>query len=98
MWAAVLIGSVGCYALKLAGLSLPRRVLDNKAVQRVANLLPVALLTGLIVIQTFTLGHKLVLDARAGGLLVALVLVLLRAPFLVVVALACVSTALIRLI
>ena len=98
MWAAVLIGSVGCYALKLAGLSLPRRVLDNKAVQRVANLLPVALLTGLIVIQTFTLGHKLVLDARAGGLLVALGLVLLRAPFLVVVALACVATALLRLV
>jgi branched chain amino acid efflux pump len=98
MWAAVLIGSLGCYLLKLAGLSLPRKVLDNRKVQHVATLLPVALLTGLIVIQTFTLGHRLVLDARAGGLLVAFVLVLLRAPFLVVVALACVATALLRMV
>lgn len=97
MWAAVLIGSAGCYVLKLAGLSLPGKVLDNKKVQHVATLLPVALLTGLIVIQTFTAGNRLVFDARAGGLVVAIVLVLLRAPFLIVVALACVTTALLRL-
>ena len=29
MWLAVLVGSAGCYALKLAGLSMPRRVLGN---------------------------------------------------------------------
>jgi branched-subunit amino acid transport protein len=96
IWAAVLVGSAGCYVLKLAGLSVPKRLLENRRMQRVAALLPIALLTALIMIQTFTTGKHLVIDPRAGGLVVACVAVLLRAPFLVVVALACVTTALIR--
>ena len=97
IWAAVLAGSLGCFLLKFAGLSVPKRLLENPRIRKVAALLPIALLTALIVIQTFTLGKHLVIDARAGGLAVACVAVLLRAPFLLVVALACVTTALIRL-
>jgi branched chain amino acid efflux pump len=96
IWVAVLAGSAGVFLLKLAGLSVPRRWLENRRVHRVAALLPIALLTALIVIQAFTTGRHLVVDARAGGLAVACVAVLLRAPFLVVVALACLTTALIR--
>ena len=33
---------LGCYLLKLAGLSVPARVLDRPAVARVADLIPVA--------------------------------------------------------
>lgn len=96
-WVAVLAGSLACYLLKLAGLSVPRRVLDNPRVRRTAALLPIAMLTGLIVIQAFTTGHRIVLDARAAGVGVAVVAIALRAPFLVVVTLACVTTALVRL-
>ncbi|MGC9670605.1 AzlD domain-containing protein [Planosporangium sp. 12N6] len=98
IWAAVLAGSIGCYLLKLAGLSVPPRVLENKLVQRIAAALPVALLSALIMIQTFTTGHRLTLDARAGGLAAAAVAVLLRAPFLVVVGVAAGTAALIRLL
>ncbi|NJC71612.1 AzlD domain-containing protein [Planosporangium thailandense] len=98
IWAAVLAGSVGCYLLKLAGLSVPPRLLENKTVQRIAAALPVALLSALIVIQTFTTGHRLTLDARAGGLAAALIAVLLRAPFLVVVGAAAATAAIIRLL
>jgi uncharacterized membrane protein len=94
VWAAILIAAGGCYALKLAGLSVPQRVLDGVRVQRVALLLPVALLAGLISTQTFGDG----VDARAAGLAVAGVAVWRRAPFLVVVALAAATTALLRLI
>jgi branched-subunit amino acid transport protein len=97
-WVAVLAGSAACYLLKLLGLSVPQRVLDNSRVRRIATLLPVAVLAALVVIQTFTLGNRVVLDARAAGLAAAVVAVLLRAPFLVVVALACVTTALVRLL
>ncbi|HEY1487392.1 MAG TPA: AzlD domain-containing protein [Micromonosporaceae bacterium] len=97
MWIAVLTGSAGCFLLKYAGWSVPKRLLSNTRIQRVAALLPIALLTALIVIQTFTIGKHIVLDARAGGLAVACIAVLLRAPFLVVVVLACITTALIRL-
>jgi branched-subunit amino acid transport protein len=98
MWPAVLVGSVGCYVIKLLGLSLPRKLLDNRRVMHVADLLPVALLSALIVTQTFTSGHHLRLDARAAGLVAAVVAVRLKAPFLVVVAIACLVTALLRLI
>ena len=47
MWTAVIVGSFGCYALKLAGLSVPPRVLDDPRVQRIAELLPIALLAAL---------------------------------------------------
>jgi uncharacterized membrane protein len=98
MWAAVLGGSVACYLLKLAGLSVPQRWLEGERVQRVAALLPVALLAALIATQTFSTGRSLTIDARAVGLGVAAVAVVLRAPFLVVVAAAAITTALIRLL
>jgi branched-subunit amino acid transport protein len=97
MWPAILLGSLGCYLFKLAGLSMPRRVLDHPRVARVATLLPIALLTALIVVQTFTTGHRVVPDARAAGLGVTVVAILCRAPFLVVVIAAAVATALVRL-
>ena len=96
MWLAVVLGSVGCYALKLAGLSVPRSVMANARVRRIADLLPVALLATLVAVQTFTTGTHLTLDARAAGLVAALLAVVCRAPFLVVVAVAVGVTALLR--
>ncbi len=96
MWAAVLAGSVGCYVLKLAGVSVPQRVLADPRVRRIGALLPVALLSALVATQTFATGHDLTVDARAAGLAVAVVAVLARAPFLVVVASAAAATALVR--
>lgn len=96
MWAAVLVGSVGCYALKLAGVSVPQRVLADVRVRRIGALLPVALLSALVATQTFTTGRDLTIDARAAGLAVAAVAVLVRAPFLVVIAAAATATALVR--
>lgn len=97
IWVAVLAGAAGCYALKLAGLAVPDRVLDDDRVRRVAALLPIALLAALVGTQTVTEGRALALDARAAGVAVAVLAVLLRAPFLVVVTAAAVTTALVRL-
>lgn len=98
MWTAVLVAAVGCYLLKLGGLSVPPRILERPLVERVADLIPVALLSALVAVQVFSQGHSLVLDARAVGLGVAVVLLLLRAPFLVVVFGAAIVAALVRLI
>lgn len=98
MWTAVLVAAVGCYLLKLAGLSVPPRVLDRPLVERVADLIPVALLSALVAVQVVARGHELVVDARALGLAVAVVLLLLRAPFLVVVFGAALVAALVRLL
>ena len=96
MWAAVLAGAAGCYLLKLAGLSLPQSVLDHPVMQRLAALLPVALLAALAALQTLTSGDQLVIDARLAGVAVAVVAIWRRAPFLVVVGLAAATTALLR--
>lgn len=98
MWTAILSAAAGCYLLKLAGLSVPRRVLDHPRVERVAARVPVALLAALIATSTMTDGRALVLDERAAGVVVAGVALLLRAPFLVVVTAAMVATALLRLV
>jgi branched-subunit amino acid transport protein len=98
IWAGLLVACASCYVLKLAGLSLPARVLQDTRVQRTVPLVPVALLAALVATQTFSTGHHLVLDVRAAALAVAVVAVLLRAPFLVVVASAAATAALLRLL
>lgn len=102
MWLAALAGCAGCYLLKLAGLSLPSRVLDRPLVQRVADLIPVALLAALVAVQAFSAdsadGPALAVDARVLGVGFAVVALLLRAPFLVVVVGAAVVAALARLV
>ena len=97
IWAAVVVAGVGCYLLKLAGMSVPASVLERPVVRRVADLIPVALLSALVAVQVFSDGQRLVLDERAAGLAAAVVLLLLRAPFLLVVFGAAATAALLRL-
>ena len=96
-WAGVVVASLACYGLKLAGLSLPERWLQDQRVQRTVPLIPIALLAALVGTQTFSTAGHLVIDVRAASLVVAVVAVLLRAPFLVVVASAAATAALLRL-
>lgn len=96
IWAGVVVASAACYGLKLAGLSLPRRWLQDPRLQRTVPMIPVALLAALVATQTFATGRHLVLDARAAALGVAAIAVVLRAPFLVVVAVGAATAALLR--
>lgn len=96
-WTAILLSAAGCYLLKLAGLSVPQRLLERPVVARVAALLPVVLLAALAAVQTFALGSRLVVDARLAGVAAAVVAIALRAPFLVVVVVAAATAALVRL-
>ena len=97
LWIGILLTAAGCYALKLAGLSVPERVLDHPLTVRIAMLIPVALLGALIAVQVFAEGARFVIDARFAALGVAAVLLWWRMPFLVVVAVAAASAALLRL-
>jgi branched-subunit amino acid transport protein len=97
-WWAILGAAVGCYLLKLAGLSVPARVLARPVVERIADLIPVAMLSALVAVQVFAHGTYLTIDARAAGLAAAVVALLLRAPFIVVVFGAALTAALVRLV
>lgn len=96
-WIAIGVTAFGCYAVKLLGLSVPAGVLERPLVKRLAALVPLALLAALTALQTFSTSElKLVVDARAAGLAAAAVALLLRAPFLVVIAAAVLVTAAVR--
>ncbi|MFE7131770.1 AzlD domain-containing protein [Streptomyces sp. NPDC057638] len=96
VWIAIAVTAVGCYLLKLAGLLVPAGTLERPLVQKMAALLPVALLAALIAQQTFGTGDALTIDARAAGLGAAALALVLRAPFLVVVGAAVAVTAGVR--
>lgn len=96
-WVTVLVACALAYLLKLAGYLVSAQLLSGPRLSRITALLPVALLTGLVVVQAFaTPSQGLTLDARAAGLVVAVVALILRAPFIVVVVLAAATAALLR--
>ena len=97
-WIAVLATSAGCYALKLAGLTIPERLLSNPLLRRFAELVRVALLAALVAVEAVAKGSALVFDpARLAGLAAAVVALVLRAPFLVVIIAAAGTAAALRL-
>jgi hypothetical protein len=65
-------------------------------VARIASLLTVALLAGLVGIQGFTAGGQIHFDARIPALLVAGVLTWRKVPFIVMVAVAAAVAACLR--
>jgi hypothetical protein len=88
LWQIVILASIACLAIKLAGYLVPASVLEKPAASRTADLLTVALLAALIAVQTLGQGAAIVLDARVPAVIVAVVLFALRVPFIVVVAVA----------
>ena len=96
MWSIVLIASLGTYLEKLLGYILPHSLLERESVRRMTGLLPVSLLAALVAVETFASGSAVTVDARIVGLAVAFVALIFRAPFLVVVILAALSTGLLR--
>lgn len=96
VWIAIVGASVIAFALKFAGYTVPPAFLEKPRVSRVTTLLPAALLAALVVMQTFTTGPVLVLDARGAGLAAAIIALLLRAPFIVVVVAAAGTAAALR--
>ncbi len=98
LWTLVLGTVIGCYAFKLAGYLVPARVLDAPLIRRLVELLPVALLAALVVVETIADGRHVELDGpRLAGLAVGAVAVWRRLPFLVIVVLAAATAAVLRL-
>jgi branched-subunit amino acid transport protein len=98
LWTTVVAASLGCYLLKLAGLSVPAAWVEQPWVARIVDFVPAALLAALVAVQAVTRGHDLVLDGRLVGLAVAALALALRAPFIVVLVLAGAAGALVHVV
>ena len=72
-------------------------VLEHPLTRRAVELIPAALLGALVAVQVLAADGRLVVDARLAALGVAAVLLVLRVPFLGVVAAAALTAALLRL-
>jgi len=96
LWVAIVAVALASAAIKAAGPALVGgRELPPRAVAIIALLAP-ALLAALVVTETFGEEGHLILDERAVGVAVAAAALALRAPVLLAVALAAVTTALVR--
>lgn len=98
VWQIVLLASVAVLALKVVGYLVPPRLLERPGPARVADLTTVGLLAALVVTQTFERAGGLVLDARVPAVVLAGILFALRLPFIVVVLVAALTAAGLRLL
>lgn len=98
LWLGIMIASVAVYSWKLLGYVVPKTVLDNPKIAKIAALLTIALLAALTGVQMLTSGSTIEFDARIPALVVAAVLLAFRVPFIVMVAAAAGVAALLRLL
>jgi uncharacterized membrane protein len=96
LWITIVAVALASAAIRAAGpILLGGRELPSSA-NAVITLLVPAVLTALVVTQTFGEDGQLVLDEKTIGVTVAAVALVLRAPVLLAVALAVIATALAR--
>ena len=98
-WSLIVVVAAGAFGAKLLGVLLASSMQpdqDNAWLGRLTALIPAALLTALVVTQTFGDGRTLTLDARAAGVAVGGLAAWARAPFVVVVVVAAATTAAVR--
>ncbi|TQO21145.1 branched-subunit amino acid transport protein AzlD [Rhodoglobus vestalii] len=96
IWHIVLLASIAVLALKLAGFAVPAAWAEKPTAARLANLLTVALLSALVVVQTFGSTRGFEVDARLPAIALAAVLFALRVPFILVIIAAALVAAAIR--
>jgi len=93
LWIAVIGTSVIAYVLKYSGHSVPEKFLSHPLIKRVNLLIPIALLSALVAVQTVSTKSTIVIDHRLSGLAAAIIALILKAPFPIVVLSAAISSA-----
>jgi hypothetical protein len=83
-----------CFLLKYLGYSLPESVLNKPVIQRINLLIPIALLSALVAVQTFGSDKSVVIDHRLAGVGAAAIALKFKASFPVIMLVAAVTSAL----
>jgi len=95
LWIATLITSAICFLLKFVGYSLPESLLNRPIIQRINSLIPIALLSALVAVQTFGADRNIVVDHRLAGVGAAAIALRFKASFPVMMLLAAIVSALV---
>ena len=96
-WLGVILGALTVFSWKFLGYVLPAKLLESKFLSRVAGFLTIALLAGLVGVQSFVDGNRITFDARVPAILLAALLLKLKVPFIAVVIAAAATAAVLRL-
>jgi len=92
-WLATIGTSIIAFVLKFSGHSVPQHWLEHPRIQKINALVPIALLSALVGVQSFSEKSKLMIDHRLAGVTVAVVALLFKAPFPLVVLSAALTSA-----
>ena len=95
-WDYIFMLALGAYAFKSGGLIILNKFNLDRFFQNSVLLIPIALLAALITEQTFVIDQAVDLDERFIGLLIALVLIKKKTPFLIIILCPVVAVALLR--
>lgn len=95
-WSVMIALALGVYVQRLAGAVLIDAERLSPAWRRVLDALPLAIISAVVALATFSEGGQLKLDARIAGVVVAALCANRRMPMLVTVIAAAVTTAAIR--
>ena len=98
IFVGVIVASIAVFSWKIFGYLIPERYLVHGRIKNIASLLTIALLSALVGVQGFTTDSQITFDARVPALLLAALLLKLRAPFILTVAAAAGFAAIARLI
>ena len=93
MWIGVIGASIALFILRYSGYLVPEKFLINPRMLRINTLIPIALLSALVGVQTLTEKGKWIIDQRIAGVAVALIALSVKAPYFVVVISAAVTSA-----
>lgn len=95
-WTLILVLAVGAYGFKVLGLVVLGGRTMPAVIERCLYLIPAAVISALVVKDTFSIERDLVLDARAAGIAVATLAAWRKMPLIVVIVLGAAVTALVR--
>jgi branched-subunit amino acid transport protein len=93
LWIAVIGTSVIAFSMKFAGHSVPERLLSHPLIKRINLLIPIALLSALVAVQSVTSKSAIVIDHRLAGLAAAILALVLKGSFPIVVLSAAITSA-----
>lgn len=88
--------ALGVYGQRLAGMLALDSTRSSERIQAVMHHVPIAILSAVIALQTFSSSGELILDARVAGVAAAALTAWRRLPIFVTVIVAPVVTALVR--
>ena len=92
-WSLVMLLAVGCYGFKAGGVLASKKIKLSEESERLLNYVAPAVLSGLIITQTFENEGQRYVGAPAAGLVAWALASYLKAPFPLVLPIAAAATA-----